>query len=410
MSGVGLISAGSAAARSREALRLLRRQGARGLAQRVARVAYHKLGASALDFPLRFTDVADSRGLKLPVPATRPQRGTALEVAWICTPPGAGSGGHTTMFRMVEALEAAGHRCVGYLYYTFDCELERHTEVIRGAWPQVHAEIRSVDGGLVPMDAYVATSWPTAHVLASHGDLVTRRMYFIQDFEPWFYPQGAEYTLAEDTYRFGFQPITVGRMLADLLQDQFGTRAAVAEFGWDDAVYRCTDPEPRNGVVFYAKRDVARRGFALGMLALLEFHRRHPDREIHLFGDPTVQTPFPAVNHGHLTPQQLSELYNRCAAGMALSFTNVSLVPDEMLACGVVPVAGESRYARASLDNPHVRWTTPTPLGLADALSEVVTGGAAAPAEISASVRPVAWDAAQRTTVTAIEDEVYGPA
>ncbi|MFC3738665.1 rhamnosyltransferase WsaF family glycosyltransferase [Paractinoplanes deccanensis] len=409
MSGVGLISAGSAAARSRETVRLLRKHGARGFAQRVARVAYHKLGASALDFPLRYDDVADSRGLELAVPATRPAPGTPLGVGWICTPPGAGSGGHTTMFRMVEALEAAGHTCVIYLYDVFDGELERHTDVIRGAWPGVRAEIRSVAAGLAPLDAYVATGWPTAHVLASRSEVATRRLYFIQDFEPWFYPQGAEYALAEDTYRFGFRPITVGRMLADLLHDQFGATADVAEFGWDDAVYRCTEPSPREGVVFYAKRDTARRGFALGLLALREFHRRHPDQEIHLFGDPTVQMPFPVTNHGHLTPAQLSELYNRCAAGLALSFTNVSLVPDEMLACGVVPVTGESRYARASLDNPHVRWAPPTPLGLADALSDVVTGKAAAPAEISASVRPVAWDNAQRATVRAIEDEVYGP-
>jgi len=408
VSAVGSTGAGSAAARSREAVRLLRRQGARGFAQRVARVAYNKLGAAELDFPLRFSDVADSRGLKLPVPPTRPARGTPLTVGWICTPPAAGSGGHTTMFRMIEALEAAGHRCVLYLYDMFDGDPGRHSATIRGSWPKVRAEIRSVADGLAPVDAYVATSWPTAHVLASRTELATRRLYFVQDFEPWFYPQGAEYALAEDTYRFGFRPITVGRMLADLLREQFDTDAVVAEFGWDESVYRCTNPEPRNGVVFYARRDAARRGFALGLLALREFHRRHPEQEIHLFGDAGVQPPFPAINHGRPTPQQLSELYNQCAAGVALSFTNLSLVPDEMLACGTVPVAGESRYARASLDNPHVRWAPPTPLALAETLSEVITGHGAAPSEISASVRPVAWDTAQRATVAAIEDEVYG--
>jgi hypothetical protein len=372
----------------------------------VARVAYHKLGASALDFPLHFTDVADSRGLKLQVPTSRPMRGTPLTVGWVCTPPAAGSGGHTTMFRMVEGLEAAGHRCVIYLYDMFDGDLNRHIDTIRGAWPNVAAEIRSVADGLAPLDAYVATSWQTAHVLASRADLATRRLYFVQDFEPWFYPQGTEYTLAEDTYRFGFRPITVGGMLADLLREQFGVEAVVAEFGWDDAVYRCTNPAPRNGVVFYTRRDVARRGFALGLLALREFHRRRPGHDIHLFGDPTVETPFPAINHGRLSPRELSELYNKCAAGVALSFTNLSLVPDEMLACGAIPVAGESPYARASLDNPYVRWATPTPVGLADALTEVIDGSIS-PVDISASVRPMPWNTAQRATLRAIEDEVY---
>jgi hypothetical protein len=146
------------------------------------------------------------------------------------------------------------------------------------------------------------------------------------------------------------------------------------------------------------------------MLALREFHRRHPDHDIHLFGDATVQVPFPATNHGTLRPAQLAELYNRCTAGIAMSFTNLSLVPDEMLACGVVPVVGESAYAKASMDNPHVRWVSPTPLGLADALSDIVTGSRGAPADVASSIRSTPWDEAKRVTLETIEDEVYGPA
>ena len=396
------------ASRSREALRLLRKSGTRGLAQRVARVAYRQLGASTLEFPLDVADVADSRGLSLPVPPHRPARDTPLTIGWICTPPSAGSGGHTTMFRMVEAVEAAGHTCVLYLYDRFDGEASRHERVIRDCWPGMRAEVRSVAAGLAPLDAYVASAWPTAHVLASRAELATRRLYFIQDYEPFFYPQGSEYVLAEDSYRFGFRAITVGRMIADLLRDRFKVAAAVAEFGCDTTVYQLTNTGDRRGVVFYAKPDVARRGFSLGLLALREFNERHPEYEIHLFGDAATQVPFPATNHGSVSPQQLSALYNHCRAGIALSFTNVSLVPDEMLACGAVPVTVENPYARACLSNPHVRWAPPTPGSLADALSEVVEGGAAAPAEIAASVHGGGWDAARRVTLQTIEDEVYG--
>jgi hypothetical protein len=394
--------------RSGEAMRVLRTDGARGLAQRVARVAYRRLGASALEFPLGFGDVADSRGLKLAVPSRRPVRGTPLTIGWVCTPPAAGSGGHTTLFRMVAAAEAAGHTCVLFLYDRFGGELARHEQVIRRGWPDLRAEVRSVADGLAPLDAYVASAWPTAHVLASRADLATRRLYFIQDFEPFFYPQGSEYVLAEDSYRFGFRSITVGGMIAEILRADFGVTAAVAEFGVDTSVYRLTNEGERRGVVFYARPEVARRGFAVGAMALHEFHRRHPEYEIHLFGDAAAEVPFPATNHGSVPPARLAELYNRCAAGIALSFTNVSLVPDEMLACGAVPVTGESDYARACLDNPHVRWAPPTPLGLADALTDVVSGGAVTPAQIAGSVQGRPWDEAQRVTVTTIEDEVYG--
>jgi hypothetical protein len=91
-----------------------------------------------------------------------------------------------------------------------------------------------------------------------------------------------------------------------------------------------------------------------------------------------------------------------------MSFTNVSLVPDEMLACGVVPVAADSAYARAGLTNPHVRWAAPAPGALAGALGAVVGGDRPPAAEVAASVRAPAWDAAQRVTVSTIEDEVYG--
>src|ERR1700752_4680293 len=105
--------------RAREAWPILRDGGPRQMAQRISRVAYQRLGASGLEFPLDLENVADSHGLSLKVPARRPPRGAPMSVGWICTPPSPGSGGHTTMFRMIEAVEAAGHTCVLYLYDRF---------------------------------------------------------------------------------------------------------------------------------------------------------------------------------------------------------------------------------------------------------------------------------------------------
>jgi glycosyltransferase involved in cell wall biosynthesis len=310
---------------------------------------------------------------------------------------------------MVEGVERAGHTCVLYLYDRFRGELSRHERVIREGWPALHAEIRSTRSGLAPLDAYVANGFEAAHVLASRGSVPTRRLYFIQDFEPWFFPVGTEYLLAEDSYRFGFRPITVGRMIADILSERFGVTAAVAEFGCDTSVYRLTNTGQRRDVVFYGRRDTPRRGFELGVVALREFHKRHPHHGIHVFGDPSAEMPFSATNHGRIPPARLSELYNQCVAGIALSFTNASLVPDEMLACGAIPVVGDSVHARACLDNPYVRWAHPSPLGLADALSEIVTRGSPPAAEVAGSVQGKGWDRAQRVTLETIEDEVYGP-
>jgi hypothetical protein len=396
-------------ARVLEALQILRDDGPRPLAQRVARAAYQRLGSSDLEFPLELDDVADSRALTLAVPMQRPKRGTPLTVGWICTPPGAGSGGHTTMFRMVEAVEAAGHTCILYLYDRFRGQLSRHEQVIRKCWPDVRAEVRSVAEGMEPLDAYVASGWQTAHVLAARAGLATRRLYLIQDFEPFFYPQGSEYVLAEDTYRFGFRCIAVGWFVADLLQKQFNVEAQIAQHGCDTTVYRLTNHSARTGVVFYAKPRVARRGFELGMLALREFHRRQPDQEIHIFGGDRTEMPFPVTNHGRMTPVRLSELYNRCRAGLAMSFTNISLVPAEMLACGVIPVLSGSGCTRADLDNPFARLAESSPSAIADELCAIMTSPVPSPAKVAASICASSWDLAKRVSVETIENEVYGP-
>ena len=394
--------------RGREAIRILRNSGVRGVAQRAVRIAYHRIGAKDLEAKLDLDHLTDSSGLNLAVPAARPSRGTPLTVGWITTPPAGGSGGHTTLFRMVEGMEAAGHRCVLYLHDVYHGDMARHERILRSHWPNMKAEVRSVYDGLAPLDAYVATGWESAHVLASYPDVPTRRLYFIQDFEPLFYPAGSHSALAEDTYRFGFRPITVGPMLRDLLRDRFGIEAAVAEFGIDNDVYHLTNPSQRRGVVFYAKRDYARRGFILGLLALREFHKRHPDQPIHVFGDANATFPFPVTNHGTMRPAELAALYNKVAGGIAMSFTNLSLVPDEMLACGVIPVVGENDYAKASMDNPYVRWVSPTAGAMADALSEIVSGNGPTPSEVAANIRQTPWDEAKRVTRETIEHEVYG--
>ncbi len=352
-------------------VRRLGNDGPRGFAQRLARRAYRQLDAGELDFSLLPGDLADSVSLGSRTPApVRDDR--PLRVGWLTTPPGAGSGGHTTMFRMVRSLETAGLVCVIVLYDRHDGDVAQQAAVIRRAWPWVRAEVRSVEQGLGDLDAVVATAWPTAHVLARRSAYGGVRLYFVQDYEPFFFPRGSEYELAADTYRFGFINIALGHMVQDRLRSELCVASELVPFSCDTEVYGLLDAGPRSGVVFYAKPEVARRGYRLGALALAEFHRRHPEHEIHLYGDPVSEIAFPVTRHGSMSPTELNALYNRTIGGLAMSFTNISLVAEEMLAAGCLPVVNDSPDARADLPNPHVVWATATPSGLADALSRIV--------------------------------------
>ena len=394
--------------RATSAWRVLRAEGPRPLAQRLARVGYHRLNAAELEFALLPGDVTSSSSLDLPLPDRRPGPDEPLTIGWITTPPAAGSGGHTTMFRMVEALESGGHRCVLFLYDRYGGDASAQAEVIRSSWPQVRAEVRSIDDGVRGVHACIATSWQTAHVLAVRtADVACRRMYFAQDFEPFFYARGSDYALAEDTYRFGFTTVSIGHMVADLVAEVAGVRPAVAEFGCDTDVYQLRPQGPRNGIAFYAKPGTARRGYALAALGVAEFHRERPDVEVHLYGDASADLPFEVTRHGNMRPAELAALYNRCRAGIAMSFTNISLIAEELLACGTIPIVNDSPYPRADLDHPCVAWAEPTPAGIAAALRTAFADDGPTPTDIARGVR-AGWGPAQQVLVDTVEREVRG--
>lgn len=379
----------------------------RRIVRRVSTHLARQFRTSELDFPLLEQDIADSGRLVLDPPPVRERRETQLKIAWLCTPPGPGSGGHTTLFRMVAGMEQRGHRCTLLLYDRHGTDIGRAAAIIRANWPWLRAEIALIPGDIEGFDCCVASSWETAHVLASRSPSATHRFYFIQDFEPYFYPRGSLYSLAEDSYRFGFRNIALGAMVATTLRENAGVESTCVPFGCDTETYGLQNLTLREGVVFYARESVDRRGFLLAKLALEEFHERHPGQTIHIYGDPVGAWQTPHIHHGRLSPRQLCQLYNSCLAGLALSFTNISLVAEEMLACGTIPVVNDHPFARMDLPSPYARWAPPTPGGLAEALHACVDEHRTATftADMSATVRQ-GWGHAQASFADVVEAEV----
>lgn len=390
--------------------RRVREVGAVGLAQRVAQRAYRATAAESLGFQLAPEDVLADVPAELPVPASPPGRERRLTVGWVTSPPAPGSGGHTTLFRMVEGLEVRGHRCVLFLYDRHGVDVEQRRATIRTHWPRMRAEVRDARAGMTGVDALVASSWETAHVLVRRGTAPTRRLYFIQDYEPYFYARGSEHELAAMTYRLPLRRIALGDMVDVAIRDELGLVSDVVPFGCDTETYHAPpDGGRRSGVVLYSKPDVERRGYLLARLALERFHRDHPEQEIHVYGTRPRDLTFPVTYHGRLTPAGLNALYGTTIAGLAMSFTNISLVAEEMLAAGTVPVVNDSPLARADMPNPHVRWARATPEGLAAQLCRAVevpdVEGHAA--KVAASVLGRSWSATQAMVARIVEDEVY---
>ena len=404
--------------RVRQTRRLLRAEGTAGVAARLANRISNRISPPGTGrFPVARADLERAAELAaggwiLP-PPLEAEPGEPFTIAWVCAPPGPGSGGHTTMFRLVSALEQAGHRCIMYLQDEHGWELEQHERTIRSWWPWVNAEVRDLAGGIEDAHGIFATAWETAYpVLASPAR--GQRFYLVQDFEPYFYPAGTEWLLAEATYRFGFHHVTAGRWLSERLRNEYGVPADPFAFGRDltyglDPAVR---PEERTGVCFYARPHTPRRAHQLAVMALDLFAQHHPDVDIHLYGSDVKRLPFAAINHGIRTPEQLNDMYNRSIAGLVLSATNVSLVPHEMLAAGCVPVVNDAEQNRMVLDNPHVAYAPATPFELAAKLCELVerplAERRAAAEAASASVRQTSWAEAGADVVRIVERVVSG--
>jgi glycosyltransferase involved in cell wall biosynthesis len=237
-----------------------------------------------------------------------------------------------------------------------------------------------------------------------------KRCYFVQDFEPSFYPAGSESLLAEATYRFGFHGVTAGRWLAQLLTENYGMAADHFDFGCDLERYSYDPAAERTSICHFSYPGKPRRAHTLAISALDLFAARHPEVDIHLYGQSPGPLPFRAIDHGLQTPEQLNELYNRCVAGLVLSATNVSLVPHEMLAAGCIPVMNDAEHNRIVLDNDHVAYASPTPFDLAAALSERVERSraerTAAAEAAAASVAGTTWELAGAQVERAVRELV----
>ena len=386
--------------RAQQTRRLLRTEGYAGVASRLLDRASHWLTPAsgervrvARADMVRAAEIASS-GWKLPPPL--PLRDSEpMEIAWNCIPPGEGAGGFTTMFRLASSLEQAGHRCVIYLHDRHGWSIDQHEKTIRAWWPSLQAEIRDGSDGIEDAHAIFATSWETAYPVLTSPALGAR-FYLVQDFEPSFYAAGSESLLAEATYRFGFHGLTPGRWLAERLVDEYGMPADHFEFGCDLDRYSLAPDTERTGVCLYSRPSTPRRAFELAVAALDLFAERHPEVDIHLYGESVGRLPFAATDHGLLTPEQLNDLYNRCVAGLTLSATNISLVPYEMLAAGCVPVVNDAKQNRIVLDNSEVAYAPATPFDLANALSALVEMPAperrARAEAAAASVQGTSWD------------------
>jgi glycosyltransferase involved in cell wall biosynthesis/GT2 family glycosyltransferase len=289
-----------------------------------------------------------------------------------------GSGGHSLLFQIFSRLERRGHVCSVWVHDYSDQLSQVWPGVLRHDINEFFTPIAGpVYNGLSEWhgaDVVLASGWETVHA-ALLLERCLARVYLVNDHEPEFFSTSAESVLAADTYRHGLYCVAGSPWLRDLLIDQYGASAEAFHYGVDHDVYHPRPIERRQDtIVYYARPETPRRAVPIGLMALAELHRRRPHLRLALFGtnDP-VRTSFPYLHLGILDPEQLSWLYSEATVGLSLSLTNFSLIPKEMMACGLpcVELSGASAGSIFGRNGP-LELAEPNPVKIADALERLV--------------------------------------
>ncbi|OGP49425.1 MAG: hypothetical protein A2Y79_09915 [Deltaproteobacteria bacterium RBG_13_43_22] len=198
-------------------------------------------------------------------------------------------------------------------------------------------------------DAAIATFWTTAYFLLRFNK-TKRKFYFMQDYEPVFYPNGSVFAQVEATYRFGFYGIANTPTLHQIYVQKYGGQA--------DYFMPCVDtnifypPEKINNhesppvkIFFYGRPSFTHKGFELGIQALRLIKKQLGNRvQIVAAGENWNPKQYNLdgiiENLGLLDYYKTAELYRTCRVSLVMNLTrHPSYLPFELMASGTLVVA-----------------------------------------------------------------------
>ena len=290
--------------RLRQTRRLLTSEGAAGVSTRL-----RKRAAAALAPPgnarlpiaredlVRAAEVA-AGGWVLPAPAPHTP-GEPLTVAWVCVPPSAASGGHTTMFRIVGGARARPATPASSTSTTATAGTSSSTGATIRAWWPWHRAPRcatsrdGIEDAHVDLRHQLADRVPGAR-LAGQGRalLLRRRTSSRRSTRPaarrcWPRRPTASASTAS--------PPAAG--CRRCCAADYGMQTDHFDFGCDLETY-ALDRSPgaesrRTGICYYCRPSTPRRAHELAIAALDLFAARHPEVDIHFYGEPPRQAALP---------------------------------------------------------------------------------------------------------------------
>jgi glycosyltransferase involved in cell wall biosynthesis len=342
-----------------------------------------------------------------------------LTIAWIVPPWRVGSGGHTTIFRLVQQMERRGHSCVIFVFDPLGMN-RKHAAALRKEIVErfipVEAEVFLGFDDFHGADVAVATNWWTAFPTRDLPGC-REKVYLVQDDEPAFYATSAQSIWAEETYWMGYRCVAYTPWMADILERRYGLEARWFECGTDTDTYTFAGPDGREPglVAVYARRETDRRAVDLALAGLATLFERRPGVRVVIFGSHSRATvPFPCEDLGVAPPRELAALYRRASAGVVFSLTTHSLVAQEMMASGLplVELEGDNVSSALGPSGELALLAKPRPDAIADALEQLLDQreeAAAMARRAHAFVEDRTWERAGNQLEAALREFIATP-
>jgi len=311
-------------------------------------------------------------------PKTKYYNAKSLNIHFVIPDFGVGGGGHMNIFRQIKFLEFFGHTFTIWIFRpsfhktaedAYD-DIIRHYSTIKSKVKFIDDDFKNAEG-----DVIIASSWDTVWPVQS-AKYFKRRFYFIQDYETLFNAKGSRSELAELTYSQDIDCICASPWLDKLMKTKFNRWSDYFNLAAEKTTFfptkKVKNKIPR--IAFYARIFTERRAVELGILALEMLAKEGFEFHVDFYGATFTmdKVPFSCNIYNKKTPEELAEIYNKSDLGVVFSLTNYSLVPQEMMACGLPIIEFDTESTRAIYPNDVVTFCGPNPLDIKNKIRKLL--------------------------------------
>lgn len=228
--------------------------------------------------------------------------------------------------------------------------------------PMVFRSERDLIDDLPPTNVAVATLWKTAQWIAElmHRGRARAAAYFLQDYEPWFFPESQPEARARVQQTFGLIPNRIVK--SDWLREKLaadGFEAHKIRLGMDLGHFYPRDPaHDRPTVIAMARPGTAYRGFEMLVETLVQVRARVPRVRIVLFGSRDLlhqELPFEFEDAGVVHDMdRMARLYSSADVFVDTSdFQGFGRCGLEAMACGTACVLSSAGGVREYASDGH---------------------------------------------------------